>query len=120
MAFTYDEDIFSDLYKDVYGFRPRSHRFYDASPAEKQAIWDDLLVELDREVQAQRELEESNIVDFERLVAQNIEMGAVDRKTAVKWMIDAEDDLYAEGDLDYFKYLYGLPYGYDVYEGKMA
>ena len=40
--YTYDENIFSDFHKDAYGFRPRDHRFYDATPAEKQVIWDDV------------------------------------------------------------------------------
>ena len=32
MEYTYDENIFSDLYKDAFGFRPQGHHFYDADP----------------------------------------------------------------------------------------
>jgi len=36
MKYTFDENIFSDLYKDAYGVRPRGHAFYTASNEEKQ------------------------------------------------------------------------------------
>lgn len=108
--FTYDEDLFSDLFKDANGFRPRSHRFYDASPAEKQVIWDGLLEDLEAENIRYEEERKRNVADFEKLVEQNIQMGASDRKTAIQWLVDAEgDDFYDEG---YFHYCYGLPYGY--------
>ena len=48
-TFTYDENTFSDLHKDTYGFRPRNHRFYDAPPEEKQEIWNFLCEELKQE-----------------------------------------------------------------------
>lgn len=109
-VYTYDEEIFSDLHKDVYGFRPRGHAFYSADPAEKQRIWDDLLVDLDAENQRFAEQQRQNVADFERLVAQNVKHGAVDRKTAIQWLIDAEgDDFY---DYGYMEYNYGLPYGF--------
>ncbi len=112
--FTYCEDTYSDLYKEVNGFRPRNTRFFDATPEEKQRIWDSLLEDLDVENQRIQEAEQENIADFEKLVQQNIELGAGDRKTAIQWLIDAEDDVYVEGDLDYFRFLYGLPYNYQL------
>ena len=53
--FTYDEDLFSDLHKDTYGFRPRTHRFYEAPPEEKQEIWNFVCEELKQEIKYQEE-----------------------------------------------------------------
>ena len=42
-TYTYDEDCYSDLYKDVYGFRPRGavwEHWKNMTPAEKQVQWD--------------------------------------------------------------------------------
>jgi hypothetical protein len=36
-------------------------------------------------------------------------MGAGDRKTALRWMIDSEEDYCDSG---YMEYSHGLPYGY--------
>ena len=41
--YTYSDELFSDLYKDVYGFRPRGHEFFTACPERKQEIWDQIL-----------------------------------------------------------------------------
>jgi len=111
--YTYDEDIFSDLYKDVNGFRPRSHEFYDATPARKQEIWESLLEDLDRENEYQRQLNAEAVISFERILISMITMGAPDRLTAIKWLVDAEDDFY---DYGYMEYNYGLPYGYILKE----
>jgi len=41
--YTYSDQLYSDFYKDVYGFRPsRDDSFYAASPKIKQAMWDEL------------------------------------------------------------------------------
>lgn len=34
--YTFSEELFSDLFKDAYGFHPRSHPFYDDNDAEKR------------------------------------------------------------------------------------
>ena len=42
-TYTYEETLYSDFHKDVYGFRPgNSDSFYTASPDIKQVIWDQL------------------------------------------------------------------------------
>lgn len=84
--FTYSEELFSDFHKDTYGFRPRGHEFYDATPERKQEIWDnmgqDFLQEMVREEKAKAEALEQ----FEHEVAQTISYGAGDRATALRWM----------------------------------
>lgn len=86
--FTYSEELFSDFYKDTYGFRPRGHEFYDATPERKQEIWDyveqDFLQEMVREEKAKAEALEQ----FEREVALTISYGAKDRADALRWMTE--------------------------------
>lgn len=110
--YTFDSDIVSDLHKDAYGFRP-SQGWYEAwdksSDDEKQQTWDDLLVALDRAIAEEKASQLDGIMRFEALVTKNIELGAKDRKTALRWIMDASE---ANGDWEYFCYLNFLPYHY--------
>lgn len=112
--FTYDEDLFSDLYKDANGFRPRSHEFYwdETTPQRKQEIWDATIKDLNAEIEYQEQAQKESVVKFEKLVEETIESGAGDRETAIHWLRTAEDDEYMENDDGYFEYTYNLPYGY--------
>ena len=60
-TYTYDERIVSDLYKEVYGFRPTSWWFQEWKAADedaKQAIWDGLCEAHEAEMAYQRERDE--------------------------------------------------------------
>ena len=92
MAFTYDENIFSDLHKDARGFRPRGHEFYTATPERKQEIWDAMLVELEDEIENERRGQIVAQRRFEELVTETIAVGAGDRDTAIRWILEAEGD----------------------------
>ena len=118
MAYTFDEQIFSDLYKDCYGFRCRNHEFYDASDDRKQEIWDYLLEELDSEMKAEEQRKNLAIEAFEEVVAKTMRENTVDRETAVRWLMAAHDDEYM--DEDYFKYELGLPYSYNLVGAQAA
>ena len=54
--FTFDTNLFSDLHKDVYGFRPRGHWFYDASTTDeqRQEEWDYLCKRLDEQLEEEK------------------------------------------------------------------
>ena len=106
--FTYDENIFSDLYKDTRGFRPRGHEFFSATPLRKQAIWDDMLVEYDEEMERDRTNKLGNHRRFEELVTSTIEAGALDRATAIRWLLDAEG--VDNNDPGYACHCFGLSY----------
>jgi len=112
MTFTYDDNTVSDLHKEAYGYRP-SITFFDwwrnATPAEKQATWDSLMDTADAEVAREKAFEELAIKDFEAHIAETIKLGAHDRATALRWIMDASE---ANGDWEYLCFLTGLPYGY--------
>lgn len=118
MTYTYDENIYSDLHKDAYGFRPRSGRFYadDATPDEKQAIWDRTLADLDEAIAEEKAAEIKAVAEFEALVAKTMTDHNISRLSAIRWLMDAEDDPYMTDD--YFRWNYRLPYFYDFYKGE--
>jgi len=87
--YTYDENLFSDLYKEVHGFRPRYHYFYEANEDAKQVIWDSLLLEHEREMHNDKAREKEAVQDFERQINLCISHGAKNRTEAVAWIIDS-------------------------------
>lgn len=88
--FTYDENIFSDMHKDAYGFRPRGHEFYTATPERKQEIWDRVAQDVHDEIERERLAQLDNQRRFEEHVTRTIEAGAADRETAIRWIMQAE------------------------------
>jgi hypothetical protein len=109
-TYTFDENTYSDLYKDVYGFRPRNDGFFNSSDDEKQDIWDYLLEELDRVIAMEEKREQAAIVEFEKLVQETMAMGAKTRKTAIRWLADSFDKY---DDFGYMCFEYGIPYSYE-------
>lgn len=119
--FTFDYELFSDLYKDAYNIRPHGHEFYDPKTTDerRQEIWDFMLGEVESAISCQRRKEIAAAQRFEARIAEAIEVGAADRETAIRWLMDADD---AGGDISYFEYLNSLEYGYisGVKPGMMA
>ena len=104
------QSMYSDFFKDVYGFRPRSAS--DEQWASKEWL-EEQLARLEKEsarVQVEEvEAQEAAIRKFEKHVQAVIIAGAKSRETAVQWILDAAD---TNNDPDYFCYCNGLPYGY--------
>ena len=115
MTYTYDEDIVSDLHKEAFGFRPSEYfwsKWRGAVRDQRQVIWDDLLVDLDRAIADDKAAKEHAIADFEEAIAVHITSGAKDRATAIRWIVDSlnlseVDKMYGG---EYICYTLGLPY----------
>ena len=109
--YSYDENIFSDLYKDAHGHRPRGHRFYDATPDEKEVIWNDTLHALEVTIEDDKAAEVAAIETFEKNIA-DIEVMAGNRKTAIRWFVESLE--LSDGDKmyggEYVCHSLGLPY----------
>jgi len=114
--YTFDYDLFSDLHKDAYGYRPRYHRFYDdaTTDAERQEFWDMTLRDLDIAIKEEEERKASAIASFEKAIAESMAMCNCDRATAIRYQIEAGGWEY-EWDAGYICYHLGLPYnkGYE-------
>ena len=118
MEFTFSDYLFSDLFKDVYGCRPASsdcNRWMDSTDEEKQEWWDYLTDTLREQEAEMREYQAKQIAALESRIQMNITLGAGDRKTALRWVLDSFD----QDSLKYYgaeqvAYDLGLPYNHPV------
>jgi hypothetical protein len=114
--YTFDANIVSDLHKDARGFRPSEYFWEEWSQCgddTRQLMWDSLIKELEQANAEQARREAISIGDFERGVRQNLALGAGDRATAIRWMLDGvlnDHDLWYGGG--YACYLFNLPYSF--------
>lgn len=100
----------SDVSKEARGYRERLN--WDAySMEELEAIADGFTEELRVEMQREEERQQESIADFERLVKQYIETGAGDRETAIRWIVQGDEQIdLSHDDSSYVCFHFGLPY----------
>jgi hypothetical protein len=88
----------SDLYKDVYGFRPRCYNFNEFSNKELEQFVNVLTSELEQQEKAEKAFERKAVADV-------MSVGAPDEDTARRWLDDADahyvwnDDAFAVEDM---------------------
>jgi hypothetical protein len=118
-AMSFDENLFSDLHKDAFGFRPRGHEFYEATDARKQAIWDETCEALDFELVRECRFALDSQREWEAKLAKFIELGAADEATAIRWDMEANNIRADDPHLSineiversgYYCYLSGIDY----------
>ena len=98
-----------DIYKDAYGVRPRGVDTSAWTLADFDAEFKLLGEIIKQEDIARKAAETEAIAKFEQHVTNTICMGARDRETALRWIMDASN---ANGDWEYLCYDLGLPYHY--------
>ena len=89
--YTFSTELFSDLHKDVYGFRPRQHWFYDTDTTdeERQKEWDYLIEQLDLQIEEDRKVKAQRLKALELDIAKNIALGAGNRQAAIRWIVQS-------------------------------
>lgn len=103
--------LLSDVHKDAYGFRPRNYR-NDLTLDEINEEIDRLLVIASENEKAERILEISNKADFEALIERTIGLGAGDRKTALRWLYEANEGYEAcHYDIEFYVWNLGIGCG---------
>ena len=115
MAYTFDENIVSDLHKDARGFRPSEYFWEEWTQCGddiRQAMWDNLCRELEETMAAERDAELRAEIAFHQRIQGAMLLGAADELVAIRWILEAEEltkfDL-AYGS-DYVAFHFGLPY----------
>ena len=103
------QSIFWDMYKDAHGIRPRGIDTSTWTLADFQLEFASLQEVIVREQANRQVAEKEAIAKFEQHVTNTICMGARDRETALRWIMDAST---ANGDWEYLCYDLGLPYHY--------
>lgn len=101
--------MYSDMYKDVYGMRPRGFISEGWTAADYERELADLDVALQAVMAEENERALLAADAFEKMVYNLMASGAADRATAIRWLHDAED---TNGDDGYLEYCMGLRYGY--------
>jgi len=92
MEHTFSTELFSDLHKEVNGFRPNGdHPFYLSDDEGKQLIWNFYLTENDFQTKTQALMEQERIISFEEEIQNAINYGAETREDAVRWIVASED-----------------------------
>jgi hypothetical protein len=115
MTYTFSTELFSDLHKDVYGFRPRGHWFYDANTTdqERQEEWDYLCNRLNEQIVEDNARKAQALRDLHTRVAELRAAGAEDDHQALKWIVQSlnpsQSDLWYGGEW----VCYELGLGYD-------
>jgi len=110
MEFTYSDDLFSDLHKDVYGFRPRGVILdnWNILPAEqKQARWDQLCAELESNTIFEKQQEVKAVASFQARVQDVIELGAGNYTNALLW-ISGTETFYSVQCVEHFVWEQGI------------
>ena len=91
----------SDLYKDVYGSRPRNWNFEIMSFQELTDFVNSLSDQADEQNKQEQEWAEKCVVKFKKNLQKVIDSGAGDKETALRWMLQGdmgdskELDMYA-------------------------
>lgn len=108
---SHDGDIFSDLHKDVYGFRPRGVTF--ESLEDFDAEYERLVGCLNEKMDEDKIRQDANMEKFAQRVMETMELCNCDQRRAVEIIADAEDELdcykiYGTGRLEWH---FDLKYG---------
>lgn len=110
MEYTYSDDCFSDLFKDVNGYRPRGAimaEWEDRTPRQKQELWNALCDELEENIKQEKIREQECVEEFEARVADVIGLGAGDRQTALRW-IASQETFYHLQSVEHFVWEQGI------------
>jgi hypothetical protein len=102
------QEIYSDMHKDAYGFRPRFN-YGNYTLEQLNAEFETMSKIIEQEDSTRKDAEVKAVVRFEKQLASMMQDGAQTRQQALKWIHDAEG---SAGDESYLEYLLGLPYGY--------
>lgn len=90
----YDADAVSDLYKNAYGFRPSPAfwtRWNHADEAGRTEMWYDVIAASDAACDAEKAEKVKAVDEFENAIATNLQIGAKDRETAIRWIAQASN-----------------------------
>ena len=108
--YTYTTDLFSDLHKDVYGYRPRGaamDEWNSRTPRQKNELFNALCDELEEVTRDEKRQADRNLFEFTGLIMDMIELGAKDRETALRWMTQ-DHEFHSEQDVSHWVWAHGI------------
>ena len=108
--YTYTTELFSDLHKDVYGYRPRGaamDEWNSRTPRQKNELYNALCDELEEVTRDEKRQADRNLFEFTGLIMDMIELGAKDRETALRWMTQ-DHEFHSEQDVSHWVWSHGI------------
>ena len=108
--YTYTTELFSDLHKDVYGYRPRGaaiEEWNSRTPRQKNELFNALCDELEEVTRDEKRQSDRNLFEFTGLIMDMIELGAKDRETALRWMTQ-DHEFHSEQDVSHWVWAHGI------------
>lgn len=108
--------LYSDLFKDVHGVRPRDDRS-DWTEAQFEAELDALELQL-KEQEAEQDVAQAQAIEaLEDRIDGLLEAGARNRAMALRWLHEAME---TDGQWDFLEWNLGVPYGYFASKGDVV
>lgn len=104
----FDAQIWSDLYKDAHGFRPRFD-LSDYTAAELDALWERTCEALSATMAEDAAREAACVKAFHGRVEGMVADFSITPATALRWMVQA-DEVHLDQGWGYACYIWGLPY----------
>lgn len=95
-----------DLFKDVYGYRPRDFQEMTNKQLEEEIEY--LSKENDRQIEENNASQAMSLLKFNELVVNTMAVSGLSTEDTIRYLIEAED---VDGDIGYFEYRYNIPYG---------
>ena len=108
--YTYTTELFSDLHKDVYGYRPRGavmEEWNSRTPRQKNELFNALCDELEEVTRVEKRQADRNLFEFTGQIMDMIELGAKDRETALRWMTQ-DHEFHSEQDVSHWVWAHGI------------
>lgn len=108
---SHDGDIYSDLYKDVYGSRPRYAQFVSVEEFDKD--FEFLSQKLSEQIDEDKIRQDANWAKFKMRVSETMELCNCDKHRAVEIIADAEDeaDAYKWYGAERLEWCFDLKFG---------
>ena len=117
MAYTFSNELISDLHKDARGFRPCEYFWeeWTQSPDNvKQIIWDNLCEEMEASMASQKEAEAQALIEFREEIRQVMNLVSCKWHDALRMLMVAEGHEVGynthDQDFDYFLWDQGIGY----------
>ena len=101
---------FSDLHKEVYGFRPREmmmKNWQDMNAKQKETLWNCLCEQLEENMKHEKLAEEKAVAEFKERIEQAQVWGARDYFDALRWITGCET-FYHIQDVEHFVWEQGI------------
>ena len=95
--YTFSDELFSDLHKDAYGFRPSEYAYaeWDAmTDGQKQARWDQMIATMREEEAREAALEQIAIEKFDAEVMAKVAKTGKDSLEIIMEMVRKSDPTY--------------------------